>query len=153
MADLAAREVMAQDGRSAKQQTAELGPQVRLLLTVTAVAYVLTGVPLFLAPEWASEHFAWKVSPFVAMTAGGWCLGAAAFALYATHRRQWRVVRPCVVYTFVFGASEMAVALYERERLLTGEILTWPYLVALGLSIVAGGVALVQGRAVSGARP
>jgi hypothetical protein len=125
---------------------AELTPAARGLLVATAAAYVVTGLPLFLAPEWASKHFAWNVSPFVAMTAGGWCIGTAAFALYGVARRRWNAVRPCVVYVFSFGVTQLAVALYERDLLRTGEFLTWPYLVALVLSIVAGGVALVQGR-------
>ena len=117
------------------------------LLVATAVAYVVTGLPLFLAPAWAAEHFAWKVSPFVAMTAGAWCLGTAAFALYAVRDRRWGAARPAVWYTFAFGLSQLIVALYEHERLRAGEVLTWPYLVALGLSIVAGVVAMVRGRA------
>lgn len=118
----------------------------RLLLAVAAAAYVVTGVPLFVAPEWASDNFAWTVSPFVAMTAGGWCLGTAAFALFAVGQRRWTAVRPAVVYVLSFGASQLGVALYERERLRTGEVLTWPYLIAVGLSVVAGGLALWQGR-------
>ncbi len=118
----------------------------RLLLAVAAAAYVLTGVPLFVAPGWASEHFAWRVSPFVAMTAGAWCLGTAVFALYAATWTRWSAVRPCVLYTFSFGLSQLGVALYERELLRTGEVLTWPYLLALGVSVLAGGVALAQGR-------
>jgi hypothetical protein len=133
-------------GRSTKREDTALTPQARLLLAAAAVAYAVTGVPLFLTPEWGSENFAWTVSPFVAMTAGAWCLGTAVFTFYGIDRRRWRVVRPCVVYTFAFGVSQLAVALYERDLLRTREVLTWPYLAALGLSIVGGGVALVQGR-------
>lgn len=122
----------------------ELQPPARALLVAAAVAYVVTGVPLFLAPGWASGHFAWKVSPFVAMTAGAWCLGTAAFALAAVGRRQWPPVRPCVVYTLAFGVSQLAVALYERDHLLA-KVLTGPYLAALGLSMLAGIVALAAG--------
>jgi hypothetical protein len=108
--------------------------------------YILTGLPLFLAPGWASERFAWNVSPFVAMTAGAWCLGTAAFTLYGVRQRRWSAIRPCAVYPFAFGISQLALALYERERLRTAEALTWPYLAALVLSIVGGGLALVEGR-------
>lgn len=128
------------------RDTHELSRQARVLLAVAGVLYILTGLPLFLAPTWASQRFAWNVSPFVAMTAGAWCLGTAAFALYAVSHRRWSAIRPCVVYPFAFGVSQMALALYELERLRTGETLTWPYLTALGLSIVGGGIALVEGR-------
>lgn len=112
-------------------------------MTAAAVAYSLTGLPLFLAPGWAAERFAWSVSRFVAMTAGAWCLGTAAFALYTVKRSHWTAVRGCLVYTFAFGLSQMAVVLYEGERLRTGEILTWPYLLALALAIAGGGLALL----------
>ncbi|MDQ4131864.1 MAG: hypothetical protein M3179_01355 [Actinomycetota bacterium] len=123
-----------------------LSPLARGLLGVTAAAYLVTGIPLFVAPGWASDHFAWRVSPFVAMTAGAWCIGTAAVALYAVGWQRWSAVRPCVVYTFAFGVSQLGVALYERDLLRTGEVLTWPYLLALVLSVVAAGIALVQGR-------
>jgi hypothetical protein len=124
----------------------QVAPNARALLVATAVAYVVTGLPLFLAPGWSSRHFAWKVSPFVAMTAGAWCLGTAAFALSAVRERRWTAARPAVVYTFAFGLSQLVVALYEHRLLRTRELLTWPYLAALGLSIVAGIVAMASGR-------
>lgn len=124
----------------------ELPRPLLALLGVTAAAYVVIGLPLFLAPAWAADNFAWTVSPFVAMTAGGWCLGTAAFAAYGVLARRWSAVRPCVVYVFSFGLTEMGVALYERERLRTGDPLTWPYLVALGLSVVCGLAAFALGR-------
>lgn len=124
----------------------ELTPAGRALLAAAAVAYVVTGVPLFVAPAWAADNFAWTVSPFVAMTAGGWCLGTAAFAAYGAARPRWTAARPAVVYVLSFGATQLAVALYERERLRTGEVLTWPYLLSLGLSVAAGAFALGQGR-------
>ena len=104
------------------------------------------GLPLFVAPGWASQHFAWKVSPFVAMTAGAWCLGTAAFALSAVRRRVWTGARPGVVFTFAFGVTELAIALYNHDRLITDETLSGPYLIAMGLSVIAGGLALVEGR-------
>ncbi len=109
------------------------------------VCYVVVGLPLFVAPKWAAEHFAWRVSPFVAMTAGAWCLGTAAFVAYVVNRRQVRIVRAGVLYVFAFGLTQLGVAVYERERLLT-EVLTWPYLTALLLSVAGAGLALTQGR-------
>ena len=127
---------------------AELRPPgaARALLAAAVVALVVTGVPLFVAPNWASEHFAWKVSPFVAMTAGGWCLGAAAFTAYAVIVRRWSAIRPCIAFPFAFGSTELAVAAYEGDALRTGEVLTWPYLAALVLSVAGGVAALAEGR-------
>ena len=124
----------------------ELSARARYLLYASAVVYLAVGVPLFVAPDWASQHFAWKVSPFVAMTAGGWCIGTAAFAFLAAHTRRCIAVRAAVVYVASFGVTQLGVALYERDRLITDEALSWPYLIALVLSIVAGAVALFEGR-------
>ncbi len=109
------------------------------------MAYVVTGIPLFVAPSWASENFAWKVSPFVAMTAGGWCLGTAVFAGWAVIERRWKPIRPCIFYVLAFGASQLAVALYESDLLRTDVALSWPYLAALGLSVAGGALAVVDG--------
>jgi hypothetical protein len=46
------------------------------------------GSLLFFFPTATSAGFAWKVSPFVTMTMGGWCLGNAWLAFIAGKR--WR---------------------------------------------------------------
>jgi hypothetical protein len=115
------------------------------VLALAVVAYLATGVPLFVAPSWASERFAWKVSEFVAMTAGAWCLGTAVFAAWAVVDRRWAAIRPCVVYVLAFGANQLGVALYESDLLRTDVALSWPYLAALGLSVVGGLLAVVDG--------
>jgi hypothetical protein len=115
------------------------------VLALAVVAYVATGVPLFVAPSWASERFAWKVSEFVAMTAGAWCLGTAVFAAWAVVDRRWAAIRPCVVYVLAFGATQLGVALYESDLLRTDVALSWPYLAALGLSVFGGLLAVVDG--------
>jgi hypothetical protein len=118
----------------------------RALFALAVVAYVVTGTPLFFAPSWASERFAWNVSPFVAMTAGAWCLGTAVWAGWAVlDRRGWAPVRPCIVYVLAFGATELGVALYESDLLRTDVALAWPYLAALGLSVAGGVLAVVDG--------
>jgi hypothetical protein len=118
----------------------------RALLALAVAAYVVTGVPLFVAPSWASERFAWKVSPFVAMTAGAWCLGTAVFAAWAVLGRRWEPIRPCIAYVLSFGATQLAVALYESDLLRTDVALAWPYLAALGLSVAGGVLAVADGR-------
>lgn len=118
----------------------------RALLALAVAAYVATGIPLFFAPSWSSERFAWKVSPFVAMTAGAWCLGTAVFAAWAVAGRRWQPIRPCILYVLSFGATQLGVALYESDLLRTDVALAWPYLTALGLSVVGGVLAVIDGR-------
>ena len=118
----------------------------RAVLALAVAAYVATGIPLFFAPSWSSERFAWKVSPFVAMTAGAWCLGTAVFAAWAVAGRRWEPIRPCIFYVLSFGATQLGVALYESDLLRTDVALAWPYLLALGLSVVGGVLAVIDGR-------
>lgn len=118
----------------------------RSLFALAAIAYLAAGIPLFFTPSWASDHFAWQVSPFVAMTAGAWCLGTAVWAGWAIFdHRGWAPIRPCVVYVLAFGTTELGVALYESDLLRTDVVLAWPYLAALGLSVVGGVLAVVDG--------
>lgn len=118
----------------------------RALFALAVIAYVATGVPLFFAPSWASDNFAWRVSPFVAMTVGAWCLGTAVWAAWAIFdRRGWAPTRSCIVFVLAFGTTELGVALYESDLLRTDVVLAWPYLAALGLSVVGGVLAVVDG--------
>ena len=57
---------------------------LRVFLYALAAAYAVTGAVLFFAPTWASGHFAWRVSSFVAMTIGGL---AARVSLGGTNSR------------------------------------------------------------------
>jgi len=57
-----------------------LSPTSRWLTRALAALYAILGAILFLAPEWSAASFSWNISPFVAMTIGGWCLGNAVFA-------------------------------------------------------------------------
>ncbi|MEA3156305.1 MAG: hypothetical protein QOK44_3894, partial [Betaproteobacteria bacterium] len=54
-----------------------LSPALRRLTYITALLYAVLGAVLFAAPVQTSTQFAWKVSPFVTMTIGAWCLGNA----------------------------------------------------------------------------
>ena len=87
-----------------------LSPLARQLTYATAALYAVLGLVLFLLPNWASPRFAWNVSPFVAMTLGGWCLGNG-FAAYVVVRR-WRfsLVASGLTYLALFGVLETGVA-------------------------------------------
>ena len=120
----------------------------RRLAAVAGAAWLVTGVVLFVAPRWASEHFAWSVSPFVAMTIGGWCLGTAAFAFAAAWRGiTWRDDRVVVVYLWAFGVLELGVALAYRDKLALEHPLSWAYLVALVATVTSGVAGVLHLRA------
>jgi hypothetical protein len=109
----------------------------RALTGLLAVLYALLGLVLFVAPGWSAPNFAWSVSPFVAMTMGGWCLGTAVYAGVSARVWRWSVVHPCLVYLWAFGVLEAAVVVVHRNALRLGVLMAWPYLLVVGLTVVA----------------
>ena len=114
-----------------------LSQQARLVTYTMAAAYGVLGAILFVAPGWSSEHFAWRVSPFVAMTIGGWCLGNACAAAITAWRWVFPLVFTTMVYLASFGILETAVAIAFRDRLRLDHWLGWLYLAALLINLAA----------------
>jgi hypothetical protein len=121
-----------------------LSPLAVLLTRISAVLFAVLGSVLFVAPQWSSERFGWKVGHFVAMTIGGWSIGTAAFAWLAAGLRRWDVAKALLVYLWAFPAGELIVVLWHRDGLRLGEALAWPYLLTLGVSAAAAVVGLVD---------
>jgi hypothetical protein len=123
-----------------------------LLLAITSGAL---GLVLFFAPGWSAPRFAWKVSPFVTMTIGAWCLGNAWTAAWALAHPRWQESLPMLMYLWIFGLSEAGVALAFRHLVPLGNVLTWPYLIVIGVNVlaaVAGIVDAARTRALDAAR-
>lgn len=70
----------------------------RLLTYLLSGCYLLLGIALFLLPERMAPVFAWKVTGFMTMTIGGWCLGNAWLAFFTARRWQWHLVYPGLIY-------------------------------------------------------
>jgi|FLYN01.1.fsa_nt_gi hypothetical protein len=121
-----------------------LSSTLRLLTRILAVLYAVTGLVLFIAPDWSAANFAWNISPFVAMTMGGWCLGTAVYAWVSARIWRWPVVYPCLIYLWAFGVLETLVVLMHLDRLRLDVIMAWPYLLALLLTVVAFIVGVVD---------
>jgi hypothetical protein len=105
----------------------------RRLLALAAVAYVFAGLTFFLIPDYAAANFPWAVSPFVAMTIGGWALGIGFMARESIRRFEPSRVYPTLMAVWAFSFLELAVTVVFISALRTDSWLTWPYLVALGL--------------------
>ena len=116
----------------------------RLLHRATAVAYLGFGGLLFLAPSWSAERFPWTVSPFVAMTIGGWCIGVTCFTWLGGRRGPIGAVLPVLAFVWVFGLSEIAVLFLERPVFQTDAPLAMPYALSLVLTLASGGVGLLE---------
>lgn len=109
-----------------------------------AVLYGLLGLVLFVAPDWSAANFSWKISPFVAMTMGGWCLGNAYFAWETARLGRWTAVYLLQLYLGVFGLLETAVLLLFRAKLILNVPLALPYISALGLTVITAVFALLD---------
>lgn len=112
----------------------------RLLTYTCAILYAITGALLFLFSASLAPVFAWKVTAFMLMTIGGWCLGNAWLALIIARRWQWTLVRTSLFYLWVFGVGENLVLFAFRDKLALQHPIAWLYLVTL---IVNGLAALV----------
>jgi hypothetical protein len=109
----------------------------RLLVYLTAIAFGLVGLILFLAPAWSAANFSWMITPLVARTMGGWYLGSAVMACLVAFRRRWNLVYASALYVGVFGVAEAVVLLVHRAKLQLGAVLAWPYIGMLALAILA----------------
>ncbi len=121
-----------------------ISPALRMWLYALAAGYGVMGAILFLAPAWASWHFAWRVSPFVAMTIGGWCIGTAWACFAVTRRANWPAMLCSILYLDLFGLLESAVLVAFRERLLVANPLTWLYCAVLAGTCLFAVAALVE---------
>ncbi|HET7087285.1 MAG TPA: hypothetical protein VFL17_01410 [Anaerolineae bacterium] len=110
----------------------------RWLTRALAALYAILGAILFLAPEWSAASFSWNISPFVAMTIGGWCLGNAVFAWEGARIWRWSIVHPLLIYLWLFGLLETTVLITFSDRVILNVPLAWPYIGTLLLTILAG---------------
>jgi hypothetical protein len=114
-----------------------LSPTSRGLTYTLALLYAVTGAGLFLLPGQLAPVFAWKVTPFMAMTIGGWCLGNAWLAWITARRWQWRLVYPSLIYLWIFGLLEMGILTTFRLKLNLAHPIAWIYCAALSINVVA----------------
>jgi hypothetical protein len=116
----------------------------RPLLYLLAALFGLLGAVLFIAPGWSAANFPWNISPMVAMTMGGWSLGNAYTAWHTAGRERASLVYPGLLYLTLFGVFQALVLVAFRARLVLAAPLAWPYILALVLSILAGGLGFLD---------
>jgi len=109
----------------------------RILTYLIAILYAILGILLFLLGGQLAPVFAWKVTPFMAATMGGWCIGNAWSAFFTARRWDWKLVYPSLIYLWVFGVSELAVLLAFRANLVLQHPIAWLYLVTISLNAFA----------------
>ncbi len=116
----------------------------RRLTYFTALLYAVLGAILFFMPERLAPAFAWKVSPFMTMTIGAWCLGNAWQAWITARRWEWRLVYSALIYLWSFGIFEAGVVFAFRSKLQLEHPIAWLYLAALLINVLTAIVGLVD---------
>lgn len=109
----------------------------RGLTYLTTLFYTLLGVLLFIFPKTLAPVFAWKVSDFITMTIGGWCLGNAWLAWVTVRRWNWIIVRSSLVYLWIFGILEILVLFTFREKVVLEHPIAWLYLITLTINFIS----------------
>jgi hypothetical protein len=121
-----------------------LSNTTRSLIYLNALLYAVLGAFLFAMPERLAPVFAWKVSAFVTMTIGGWCLGNAWLAFLAARRWTWSLVQPSLIYLWLFGIGETLVVILFRDKLNLVHPIAWLYLATLAANLLAVAVGVID---------
>ncbi len=116
----------------------------RALTYLVALLYAILGALLFFMSDQLAPVFAWKVTPFMTMTIGGWCLGNAWLAFFAARRWKWEKVFTSLLYLWLFGVGELLVLYFFRDKLVLKHPVAWLYVVALLTNASAAYVGAVE---------
>jgi hypothetical protein len=108
----------------------------RFLTYLNALLYVILGALLFLFPEQLAPVFAWKVTGFMTMTIGGWCLGNAWLAWFAARHWKWSLVYTTLIYLWMFGIGELLVLYLFRDKLKLEHPIAWLYFITLIVNVI-----------------
>ena len=108
----------------------------RMLTYLTASLYAILGILLFFLPGQLAPVFAWKVTPFMTMTIGGWCIGNAWLAYVTARRWDWKLVYPALLYLWAFGITELIVLVAFRDKLVLVHPIAWLYFITLCVNVL-----------------
>jgi hypothetical protein len=116
----------------------------RWLTYLLAVLYAILGALLFFLPGTLAPVFAWKVTPFMTMTIGGWSLGNAWLAWITARRWQWNLVFSALLYLWLFGLGELLVLFNFRSKLVLAHPIAWLYLITLIVNAIAAVIGFID---------
>lgn len=107
----------------------------RVFTYLNAILYGALGLSLYFFSERFAPAFAWNVTPFMAMTIGGWCLANAWLAFVVARRWKWSLVYPSLIYLWLFGVGQIIVVIAFRDKLKLEHPIAWLYLAALTVNL------------------
>lgn len=123
-----------------------LAPKTRAAIRIGSLLYLALGLVLFAAPDFAASTFPWSVSPFVAMTIGGWLLGNGIALWFASGPGPAPRILPVLAYVAAFSALELLVVIAFRGALRLDVLLAIPYLATLVVSLIAAAFGMLELR-------
>ena len=116
----------------------------RYLTYACALLYAALGVLLFFPSESLADGFAWKVTPFMTMTIGAWCIGNAWLAYISARRWDWQLISTSLLYLWLFGITECIVLFIFRSKLVLSEFIGWMYFLTLGINLITAIVGITD---------
>lgn len=116
----------------------------RWLTYLNAILYAILGACLFIFPETLAPVFAWKVTAFMTMTIGGWCLGNAWLAFFTARHWQWNRSFSALLYLWLFGLGELLVLYLFRAKLKLVHPIAWLYFITLIVNALTAFVGLLD---------
>jgi hypothetical protein len=116
----------------------------RFLTYACAVLYAILGLIMYLMPAQIAPVFAWKVTEFMTITIGGWCLGNAWLAYLAARRWEWKLIYTALLYLWVFGISELIVLYLFRDKLILGHPIAWLYFITLIVNTITAIIGVID---------
>jgi len=116
----------------------------RLLTYLNALLYAILGALLFILPEQLAPVFAWKVTAFMTITIGGWCLGNAWLAWFAARRWKWSFVYTSLIYLWMFGIGELLVLYLFRDKLKLEHPIAWLYFSTLIVNVLTALIGIFE---------
>jgi hypothetical protein len=116
----------------------------RWLTYLTGVFYAILGFLLFFLPEQLAPVFAWKVTPFMTMTIGGWCIGNAWLVWITARRWQWSLVYSALIYLWLFGVGELLVLFNFRDKLVLVHPIAWLYFITLIVNTITAVIGFID---------
>ena len=116
----------------------------RLLTYTCAVLYGVLGFIMYIMPAQIAPVFAWKVTEFMTITIGGWCLGNAWLAYMTARRWQWNLVYTTLIYLWLFGIGELIVLYLFRDKLVLLHPIAWLYLITLIVNVITAIIGVID---------
>lgn len=116
----------------------------RFLTYTLAVLYTVLGALLYFLPMTLAPVFAWKVTPFMTMTIGGWALGNAWLAWITARRWRWDRVYTSLLYLWLFGLGESLVLVNFGDKLVLAHPIAWLYIITLIVNVLAAAIGFLD---------